>query len=294
MGFSDYLKNATPAIAMGSAFGLFGGDDDESRLEGIKTPEWWEDPTYASSQKFLQTYGENILNGDIPDYYKSIGETGGADFENYLNLTNRDIMKATNESLARSGRGRGGAAGAVSAQTIADNSTKARYADYLRAQEGKKGLLSTGIGIEEGVRGAGFNNQTQRNNFNLGIYDREINKAGYLDAYDRQSSEDLGKTIGAVAPYAGAALGFAFGGPAGAQAGYGIGSALGGGMGGGSGSSSPQWLDILASSKNSGINGPVNSGSTAGVSSIGAIGDNSQAGFDDMLKKIFGGNGYVN
>lgn len=267
--------------------GLFGGKD-KSRTEDLAVPNWWEDPNYRQSQDFLQPYGENILNGKIPDYYKSIGESGGAEFENYLKLTNGDIMQGVNESLARSGRGRGGAAAAVSAQAIADNSTKARYADYVRAIEGKKSLLGAGIGIEEGVRSAGLTNQSQRNQFNLGAFDRELGKASDLDAYDRQSSADIGKTLGTLAPIAGAGIGFAIGGPAGAQAGYGIGSAIGGG----GGAASPQWLDILASSKNSGINGPVNSGSTAGVSSLGAIGNDSSAGFDEMLKKIFGGNGY--
>lgn len=238
---------------------LFGGND--SRVEDLKVPDWWTDPNYQATQDFLQPYGFDILKGNIPDYYKGIGEVGGSEFDNLLKLTNRDIMQGTSEALARTGRGRGGALASVTSQALADNESKLRFSDFMRAMEGKQWLFGQGKDITEGVRTAGLNNQGQRNQFNLGVFDRSFDKARYLDGYDRQSSEDFGNFLGTIGGATiGAVTGGATGGPMGA---------LIGGLSGATGTGT-EWLDMF--NKGNQVNRIANDPSSiAGVSSIGRI-----------------------
>ena len=254
MGFFDFLTG--------------GGD---SRVESIKPPEWYEDPDYRFGQDKLKELGGGLLEGKVPSFYQGIGETGGAEFEKFLGLTNRDILQGVNETAGRNGRG--GNAAAISAQAIADNSTKARYADYTRALQGKQDLLNLGVGVTSGVRGAGQTQGQNKNDFNVGNYKQEVANAKYLDKYDQEQSSQLGETLGTIA---GGGIGFMVGGPAGAMAGAGLGSSLMGGSGGGS------WMDAFmpkAGSKTT---------SSPGVSSYGSIGNGSNQGFQDVLKNMFG------
>lgn len=170
----------------------------DSGVEDVPLPEWYQDPNYQGTQDFLRPYGQGILEGNIPEYYRSIGSPGGKEFEDFLSLTNRDISQSAAETAAITGRGRGGSLPAVTAQQVGDNSIKLRWADFMRAMQGKQWLFGEGRGITENVRQAGLENQSQRNNFNLGIFDRSLNKAGYLDSYDRQSSQDFGQLLGTI------------------------------------------------------------------------------------------------
>lgn len=277
MGFTLFGNGKIGSGLIG--MGMFGSDGgDESRVEGLETPKWWEDPDYRATQDKLKGLGTGILDGNIPDYYKGIGETGGPEFEKFLGLTNADAMRGAEESLAKSGRARGGSAAAVTSQAIADNSIKARYADYTRSLEGKKWLFGEGRGITEGVRTAGQTEGSRKNAFNLDVYDRQFSKGKYLDSYDRQASEDQGAGIGKLLNAAvGGVTGFMTGGPVGAAAG-----AIGGLTGTGA-----TWLDALSSKKPS-TTATTGAKAAAGVSSLGSIGNDSVEGFQDVLKKMFG------
>lgn len=248
MGFFDFLT---------------GG---KSRVEGIALPKFEEDPIFKDLQEYLSGYGKNLLEGKPNEYYKGIGEAGGSEFENMLALSNRDIQQSVLESAAKGGRGRGGAVASVTAQQVADNTTKLRFADFLRAMQGKEFLFGQGRGITEASRESGLANQGQKNNFNLANFDNAMAKAGYLDEYDNQKSQGIGKMVGTVA---GGALGFMAGGPAGALAGAGIG---GGMFGGGDGGGGFDLLDMLESSKKPSLKGSqYDFDELPGVSKYGSI-----------------------
>lgn len=258
MGFGDFLKKISPGYKIGESMGLWGGDDPESRMDGL---EYHTDPDYRAAQDRLKGLGFDILDGNIPEYYKPIGESGGAELDNIINMSTRDITGAATESMARSGRARGGALPSTVARSVADNATKLRYADYLRSVEGKQSLLNTGIGVTEGVRSAGQAEGGNVNAFNTG-------KAQYLDAFDMEIGAQKGKALGQLASIALTAGGFMVGGPAGGAAGASIGQSLTGGGGGGTSSS---LLDMF-NSRNTGAQAYQSySAPLPGVSRLGSI-----------------------
>lgn len=247
---------------------LFGGD---SRTDDVNFPEWYTDPHFQGSQDFLSRYSMDLLNNGPNDYYRPIGEFGTQEFFNALGKGSIGTQAGVDESLARTGRARGGRSAEIAAQTIGNNNAAAVYADYLRAMKGREMFFQTGLGTQRDVRNAGFANQESRNKFNVTGANFNMDKAIYGDTYDRQNSMDIGKTIGAVAPLAGAGLGFLVGGPAGASMGYSIGSSFGGGEG-----TTPAWLSAVQGSRGSAASNPADE--AAGISSIGRI--NSQDSFD--------------
>lgn len=244
---------------------LFGGD---SRTDGVNYPEWYTDPHFSGSQDFLDQYSRDLLNSGPNDYYRPIGEYNTPEFQDFLNQSSQAAVGATDAALARTGRARGGQGAAIAAQTLGEANAAAAYKDYLRAMQGREMFFKTGLETQRDVRNAGFANQTARNKFNVDGAEFDMAKAIYGDGYDRQNSQDIGKMIGAVAPLAGAGLGFAFGGPAGASMGYSIGSSLGGGEG-----TTPQWLDTITQTKKAGTTADA----PTGVSNLGRITDNSSS-----------------
>jgi hypothetical protein len=156
-----------------------------ARLDGLT---YEEDPLYTSSQASLDKLGSGLLKGDVPDYYKSIGEAGGSEFESMVSLMNRDIQKNAAEAMASSGRARGGNLAAVTAQETGDATAKLRYADTQRALAGKQYLLNTGINVENGVRSAAFANMTGENQFNK-------EKTQALIGLDYQKASDASKEM---------------------------------------------------------------------------------------------------
>lgn len=248
MGFWDFLT---------------GGD---SQVSQVNYPEWYSDPNFAGSQNFLDQYSKDLLNNGPNDYYAPIGEYGTQQFNDYITQTNGATLKGVDEALARTGRGRGGRSGEVAAQALGDRNASLAFQDYERALKGREMFLNTGLGVQQDVRNAGFANQSAHNAFNVGGANFDYNKAIYGDQYDRQQSEDIGKTIGTVV---GGVGGFMVGGPAGAMAGAGIGSSVFGG-GGGDGASTQQWLDIVNSAKAPGTKAGAGDAAN-GVSTLGKI-----------------------
>jgi len=188
---------STKGNNMGFFSNLFGGGDDD--YEPIARPEYYTDPAYAETQDYLKKYGMNMLEGEVPDYYKAIGETGSPEFEAMLGKTKAGISQSTAEALAKSGRARGGQLAASTAGAIGSAEAEARYADYLRSLQGKAGLFSTGIGVTEGVRGAGQTEGARRNQFNWRDYSAQVGERNYLDAKEAQEDAEFGQMIGTIA-----------------------------------------------------------------------------------------------
>ena len=150
-------------------------------------PSYYTSPYYSDSQETLSGLGTDILSGQIPDYYSPIGQTGSTEFEDMLNMSIRDTQQGVTENAARMGF-RGGRGSEMVSKAIGDISTKARYDDYLRSLQGKESLLNTGVGITEGVRGAGLTEAGQQNAFNLDKYKFEYQSE--QDVLNRQQEED--------------------------------------------------------------------------------------------------------
>lgn len=196
---------------------IFGGGD-EPQLP--PPPEYYEDPYYTDIQSFLSSYGKNLLEGNPNAYYGEIGAYGSKDFENVLALSNRDIQQSAAEAAAKSGRGRGGYLPSTTAKTIADNTSKLRYADYLKAMEGRKTLLSTGVGITEGVRNTGQAEGVNRNAFNLKSYDYTRENALFDIGRADQAAAAQGELLSNLFQMgAGGVAGYITGGPVGAVVG---------------------------------------------------------------------------
>lgn len=178
---------AVPA-AMGVASHFLGKDGGDE----IEAPEYWDNPEYEEVQKYLKDFGMGVLEGDVPDYYKAIGETGSDEFEDMMSMVQRDIMQSTSESLAKSGRARGGQLGASTAGAIGDATTTARYGDYERALAGKQNLLGLGIGTTEGARSSAQAKEGMKNTWNWDQYLNELD-------LQREEDEGLGGLIGSIA-----------------------------------------------------------------------------------------------
>jgi len=125
----------------------------DSEVSNVAIPEWEEDPFYKRTQDVLAPFGENLLSGDIPDYYSAIGDIGGKAFEDMLKLNVRDVNKSIDESSALQGI-RGPRSAAIKASSISDLTKKMRYEDMLRGVEGKKFLMGSGLNTLSGVRGS--------------------------------------------------------------------------------------------------------------------------------------------
>ena len=143
----------------------------------INLPSFYEDPLYRPTQEKLSSFGTGLLEGRVPSYYKDIGEAGGAPFEDVLRMTTRDISRGVGESLAKSRTSRGGLGASVIAEKVGDATTKLRWADMLRAIEGKQFLLGLGTRTQEGVRSSALQFGGQKNRFNISNASLELNMA---------------------------------------------------------------------------------------------------------------------
>ena len=186
------------AIKVGSsAYAAHEAGKASSRVEGQQYPEFFEDPEFNESQERLSGLGENLLEGDVPDFFSDIGKQGGQSFEKFLNMTNADISKGILESAAATGRS-GGAVQSMTAEAIGKNETTLRYQDYLNSVEGKKWLMNMGVDNTTGVRKAGFDREAGRNEFNVGGADYNFNRDRYLDKSDMMLGQAEGDAWGDV------------------------------------------------------------------------------------------------
>ena len=138
-------------------------------------PEYYTDPNFSGSQDFLKSYSENLLKGNIPDYYKAIGETAPYGMAgDYVSDMTRDMKSSALEQAALAGTGRSALGTSNIVQSVGNLSGQLRYADYLRAMEGKQWLMNMGMSGEEGVREAAYGNMGQKNAYDQWQYGAQV------------------------------------------------------------------------------------------------------------------------
>lgn len=198
-----------------------------------KLPDFYDDPLYKSSNDTLNNYGMGILQGQVPDFYKMIGQQGSPELENVIGMTNRDISRSALEAAAKTGARGAGVSSAI-AKATADNSTKLRWQDMLRSIDDKKWLFGTGLDTIGGVRNSAFDFMNAKNSFNLNRTGLETDQAKLIQADKDRKSAAWASILSAGLGAAGTIGGFMVGGPAGASVGGSAGTALGSAATGGS------------------------------------------------------------
>lgn len=193
-------------------------------------PSFFEDEFFSQGQKQLQKVGTDFLSGNVPEFFREIGESGGPQFEDLLRLNEEQITRSGFESAARLGT-RGGATQSNIMKNIRASNIPLRFADFTRALRGKETILNTGLKAATGVRDAGLEFGGQKNRFNLGVSQIEQQNARFdiqqeqdkQDAKDQLWSQIISGALGAAGTIGGALIG----GPAGAAIGGSLGSAAG-------------------------------------------------------------------
>lgn len=199
-------------------------DRKSTPYSDIALPKFVTDPLYTSSQGGLNELGTGLINGDIPDYYKSIGDFNSPQFQAMLNSVKGQITQSNQELNAINGTGRSGVG--VTATNNALNSVipQLTYQDYLRAIQGRGALLDTGINVKSGVRGAAQQQGSNESNFNQTIFEDQVGLASLMDNWKKQDAQARGQQISNIVSAVGGAgvgaiTGFATGGPVGAAVG---------------------------------------------------------------------------
>lgn len=196
----------------------------------INIPDFYTDPLFTAGQDKLFSYGSGIMEGDIPDFYSIIGQSGSPEFEDMLRMTNRDISRAALEAGAKT-RTRGGATASAISKATADSSTKMRWADLLRSIEGKQFLLGTGLNTVGGVRDSALSYGNARSQYGLNKAQLEISQDQFEQRQAAARKAQKAKMWSDILSGVGTVAGGIFAGPVGA----GLGSQLGAASGGGSG-----------------------------------------------------------
>lgn len=203
--------------------------------------ERFNDPYFKGPQEKLYKFGTDVVEGDLPDYYKQLGEYGSEQFEDVLGLAKRDVReeatRAGLESAAKLGlRGGRGAATISSniARSLGDLETNMRFSDYQRALGARERILPLGLTALSGVRAASLGETDAAMNFlQLGLQSDQMQ-------YQRaaQEGQAQGQAMGSGLSSIGGLLG-SFGGGQGGAASAPRGSA--GGTTGTQGLSSTQY-----------------------------------------------------
>lgn len=196
-------------------------------------PSFYEDPMFQIGQKDLYGFGTDFMAGRIPEYYRSIGEAGGPEFNEMLRLNTEDITRAGYESAARMGT-KGGATQSNILKSIRSMAVPLRWADFTRSLQGRQGFLDTGVNAITGVRNAGLQFGGQKNQFNLNEYGLKMDQMKMIEAEKARKDAMWSEIISGALGAAGTIGGVMLAGPAGASVGSQIGSASGKSIVGGS------------------------------------------------------------
>ena len=197
--------------------GLMGGSP--SKLALPPTPDYYTDPNFTGTQDFLKKYSENMLNGNIPDFYKSIGQTsdqnaGAGLMNDYVSQATAGGLQNDLEAGALTGRGRTGlSSNAINSANQTGGAL--RMADYLRAMEGKQWLMNTGLSGETGVRGAASQDMNQKNAFDQWKYNSDVTSQQLTNASANARKQYFNDNLNQVANGAEQAATAAMGGGAG-------------------------------------------------------------------------------
>lgn len=207
-------------------------------------PDFFDDPMFQSTQKSLLGYGTGIMEGNLPDFYKTLGQSNSPEFQSMLRRSNAKIAGATLEAGARTGT-RGGAIASATAKAVGENTGNLQWADYMNMINQKSSLLTTGLNTVGGVRSGAFDFMGLKNNFNLSRAQldesqRKMQSKLAEDAKARKSAA-WSQIISSGLSAAGTIGGFMIGGPPGAMVGGALGSAAGSAVGPGASPSSGAW-----------------------------------------------------
>ena len=167
------------------------------KYSDIALPEFQTEEFYTAGQEKLFPFYSQMLEGEVPEYFSGIGAVGGKEFEDVLGMTTRDITQSGLETGARMGM-RGPRVGAGISRAVGDVSKQMRYADYERAIEGRKGLLTTGLTGMEGVRGAGLDLTNLMNQFALQKTQLGMDLAGKEEAKKKAESDRWSKVLQSI------------------------------------------------------------------------------------------------
>lgn len=245
----------------------------------INLPKEVTDPLYTSSQSSLDKLGSGLLTGDIPDYYKSIGDFNSPQFQAMLNSVKGQIMQGSQEASAINGTGRSGVAVTASNNALNSILPQLTYQDYTRALAGRGALLDTGINTEQGVRSSAQNQQQFDTNFNQTLFGDQTSLASLIDQYKKQASTAQGMQIGNTIS------GLTNGGLVGGVSGY-----FGGPTDTTSLNNANSGLSSLFSSLSNINSSAIPNGGNSLTSSLGSFGSNSLSSYagtssiDDLLQ----------
>lgn len=133
----------------------------------ISIPGLYQDPYSGQAISKLYQTSAGLLAGNAPDYYADIGKIGGEELENLLARTRKSTMRAVEENLASRNIRGGGISSSLIADAISGIESNIRYQDYVRALQGRLGLLSRGISGMSTVGQLGLNKARMVNIYNL-------------------------------------------------------------------------------------------------------------------------------
>ena len=122
------------AVAASSIYSAVQGG---KRNKTPETPAYITDPNFTGQQSFLKDYSQNMMNGQIPDYYKAIGEPNTGGTGNYISEALKSIITASQEQGAATGTGRN-PLNADTMGALGNMSAGLQYADYNRAMAGRE------------------------------------------------------------------------------------------------------------------------------------------------------------
>lgn len=227
---------------MGFLSSIFGGGD--APQINVELPEYQHDEYYGKTQPLLFDLGSNILSGNIPDYYKPIGEFGGQSFQDMIGEVVKNVTGATNTNLISRNLGRGGIGASAIARNLTSGISNLAWSDFMRAMQGRSSLLTTGINTVSGVRGAGLEKEGMLNKFELAKKDLELNIAKTNAALEQEAEEQGNAMFSDILSGVGTIAGYMLAGPPGAVAGSAAGSMAASG-GGYQGSGQGHWSSGL-------------------------------------------------
>lgn len=191
-----------------------------------KLPDFFNDPLFGSAQDTLYAHGNNILSGNLPDYYKMLGETNSPEFQDVLRMSSRDINQNALNAAAKTGT-RGGAVASAVARATGDTTSRLRYNDLLSTLQNKRWLFGTGLDTLSGVRSGALNFMGQKNQFGLNIAGLQMDQAKMEQAQKQSEDAMWAQIIAGGLGAAGTVAGAMVAGPAGAAAGSALGKSAG-------------------------------------------------------------------
>lgn len=182
----------------GNLGSIFGGKS-KNPYNGITPPTFQVDQSYTDSQKQLADLGTGILNGNLPSYYQNIGQANSPQFQALEKNITGNIQNASAQQAAASGTDRSGVAATAAASNLSSVLPNLQYSDFLNAQNQQIGLLNTGIGVAQGVRGAGQNQEGMLNNFNQNTFNEQMNLANANLGFNTMQAQQQGSALSSLA-----------------------------------------------------------------------------------------------